>query len=108
MLQREVKGQRGGKGNPEISTSRKPVVGTKGRGEVIGGQEWGLPGKPQEDPTWPLQEMSKAERLPSVFPSTDLQSLLDHTLQKWGEGGTMKRWETVLSLNRKMIRTKPP
>lgn len=37
--QREVKVQRGGKGNPEISTSKKPVVGRKGRGEVIGAQD---------------------------------------------------------------------
>ena len=52
MLQREVKGERERKGNPEISTSRKPVLnimGTKGRGEVTRAQEPELPREPHED-----------------------------------------------------------
>lgn len=51
MLQREVKGQRERKGNPEISTSRKPVLsimGTKGSGEVTRAQEPELPREPHE------------------------------------------------------------
>lgn len=59
LLQREVKGQRGRKGNPKISTSRKPVLsimGTKGRGEVTRAQEPELPREPQEDHLTPARD----------------------------------------------------